>query len=61
LLLYLGDDDKDEEAFEVIKAYEGVAVLVAPEPRDTLADCRLESPVAARKWLTTLLRYLDRQ
>jgi trehalose 6-phosphate phosphatase len=54
LLVYLGDDDKDEEAFAVIKAREGVAVLVASQPRDTLADCRLESPAAARAWLAAL-------
>lgn len=51
LPLYLGDDDKDEEAFEVIKARGGIAVLVAAEPRDTVADCRLESPQEARRWL----------
>lgn len=54
LLVYLGDDDKDEEAFAVVKAQEGVAVLVAPEPRSTLADCRLESPADARAWLAAL-------
>jgi trehalose-phosphatase len=54
-LLYLGDDDKDEEAFSVIKAHGGVAVVVASEPRETKADCRLESPHAARRWLETLI------
>jgi trehalose 6-phosphate phosphatase len=54
-LLYLGDDDKDEEAFGIIKALAGIAVLVAPEPRDTQADCRLASPQAARRWLEALL------
>jgi len=54
LLVYLGDDDKDEEAFAVIKARGGLAVLVASDPRDTLADCRLESPAAARAWLAAL-------
>jgi trehalose 6-phosphate phosphatase len=54
LPLYLGDDDKDEEAFGVIKARGGIAVLVAQEPRDTKADCRLESPQAARHCLETL-------
>jgi trehalose-phosphatase len=59
LLLYLGDDDKDEEAFEVIKAHGGAAVLVAPQPRETVADCRLESPAAAREWLASLPAFLD--
>jgi trehalose 6-phosphate phosphatase len=54
LPLYLGDDDKDEEAFGVIKARGGIAILVAREPRNTKADCRLESPQAARHWLETL-------
>jgi trehalose-phosphatase len=55
LPLYLGDDDKDEEAFRVIKARGGVAVVVASEPRETEADMRLESPKAARRWLEILL------
>jgi trehalose-phosphatase len=54
LPLYLGDDDKDEEAFGVIKARGGMAILVAPEPRKTKAECRLESPQAVRHWLETL-------
>jgi trehalose 6-phosphate phosphatase len=54
LVLYLGDDDKDEEAFAVIKSRGGIAVLVAAEPRATEADWRLESPQAARCWLETL-------
>ena len=54
LPVYLGDDDKDEEAFGVIKARGGIAILIAPEPRKTRADCRLESPHAARHWLETL-------
>lgn len=53
--LYLGDDDKDEEAFGVIRAHGGVAVMVAAEPRKTEADLRLESPQAARRWLEMLL------
>ena len=53
LPVYLGDDDKDEEAFGVVKARGGIAILVASEPRDTDADGRLESPQAARLWLET--------
>jgi len=55
LPVYLGDDDKDEEAFGVIQARGGIAVVVAPQPRKTGADLRLESPQAARRWLETLL------
>jgi trehalose 6-phosphate phosphatase len=54
LPLYLGDDDKDEEAFGVIKGRGGIAVLVAAQARDTRADFRLESPQAARQWLGRL-------
>ncbi len=55
LPVYLGDDDKDEEAFGVIKARGGITVLVASEPRETEADFRLSTPQAARRWLETLL------
>lgn len=54
LPVYAGDDDKDEEAFEVIKARKGIAILVAREPRSTQADYRLESPQAVRHWLAEL-------
>jgi len=54
LPVYLGDDDKDEEAFGVIKDHGGIAILVGSEPRETQADGRLESPQAARRWLEAL-------
>lgn len=57
LPLYLGDDDKDEEAFGVIKAQGGIAVVVASEPRETRADLCLPSPLAARCWLEMLLTF----
>jgi trehalose 6-phosphate phosphatase len=53
--LYLGDDDKDEEAFGVIQERGGVALLVSEHPRDSKADGRLDSPQAARLWLRTRL------
>jgi trehalose-phosphatase len=52
---YLGDDDKDEEAFGVIKACAGIAILVSCQPRETRADGRLASPQAACRWLEALL------
>lgn len=58
LPLYLGDDDKDEQAFGVIQAHGGMAVLVAPAPRDTGADCRIASPQAARDLLSALPAHL---
>jgi len=53
--LYLGDDDKDEEAFGVVQARGGLAVVVAPQARQTQADLRLESPQETRLWLEALL------
>jgi len=52
--VYIGDDDKDEKAFAVIRRYDGLALLVARRPRATLACCRLPSPAAARAWLARL-------
>ncbi len=50
--LYIGDDDKDEEAFEAIHACGGVAVSVtARNPCPTSADYCLDSPEAVRQWL----------
>ena len=60
LPLYLGDDDKDEEAFDVIKARGGIAILVASDPRKTRADCRLASPWAVRHWLEMLPTLFDK-
>ena len=59
LPVYLGDDDKDEDAFEAIKAHHGVALLVAAILRTTRADAQLGSPQAARDWLTQLVERLS--
>ena len=40
---YLGDDQTDENAFRAIKG-RGLAILVRPEPRPTLADLWLRPP-----------------
>jgi len=55
LPVYLGDDDKDEEAFRVIKELGGIAVLVGAGRRGTVADFHVDSPQAARSWLEALL------
>jgi trehalose 6-phosphate phosphatase len=60
LLIYMGDDDRDEEVFKVVKGHGGIAVLVAAETRPTAADMRLESPRAARRWLEQLLDHQSR-
>jgi trehalose 6-phosphate phosphatase len=59
LPLYLGDDDKDEEAFGVVKVRGGIAILVASKPRETRADGRLETPQSVRRWLAELPSHLD--
>ena len=56
LPVFIGDDDKDEKAFSAVKALNGIAILVAVEPRPTQADYYLESPAAARTWLVDLLQ-----
>ncbi|MBN1657019.1 MAG: trehalose-phosphatase [Anaerolineae bacterium] len=58
-LIFVGDDDKDEEAFEVIQEHGGVAIVVAPDDRRTRADYRLPSPAATRDWLRALLARLQ--
>jgi trehalose 6-phosphate phosphatase len=54
LPVFLGDDDKDEEAFAVVQAREGVSIVVAETWRPTRANFRLQSPQAAREWLQEL-------
>jgi trehalose 6-phosphate phosphatase len=51
LLLYLGDDDKDEKAFAEIHAAGGLSVLVGPRIEDSRADFHLEGPAEVRKLL----------
>lgn len=49
--IYIGDDDKDEEAFQVINEKDGYSILVANEPRETQAKYRLGSPGEVHGWL----------
>lgn len=58
-LVYIGDDDKDEEAFEPIQKNGGIAIVVASPSRDSRADCRLESPSQVHRWLDSLPAYLN--
>lgn len=56
-LLYIGDDDKDEEAFPVIHANQGLAVKVLrPSQRSnpTSADFFFDSPAETLQWLEEL-------
>jgi trehalose 6-phosphate phosphatase len=54
LPVYVGDDDKDEEAFSVIHAHGGIAIKVCEPPCGTEADAHLPSPADVRRWLATL-------
>jgi trehalose-phosphatase len=61
-LLYIGDDDKDEEAFPVIHANQGVAIKVRqPSQRSqpTTADFFFESPAETLEWLEELAQRKD--
>ena len=55
LPVYIGDDDKDEEAFAVVNRYGGVSILVSEDARQSQADLRINSPEAVREWLKTLV------
>jgi trehalose-phosphatase len=54
LPVYIGDDDKDERAFEAIKRHQGVAIVVASEPRPSVAECRIRTISSVRSWLENL-------
>ena len=54
LLVFIGDDDKDEEAFAVIQSRGGIAVVVAAKSRPSLAQFRLDTPMDVRRWLQDL-------
>jgi len=53
--IYIGDDDKDEEAFQAINEHNGQSILVAKEPRETQAKYILESPAEVHHWLKGLI------
>jgi trehalose 6-phosphate phosphatase len=56
LPVYLGDDDKDEEGFEVVLAAGGYAIQVADKERPSQASTRLKNPTAVLNWLKTLVQ-----
>jgi trehalose 6-phosphate phosphatase len=55
-LLYIGDDDKDEKAFAAISEQDGIAIVVAAQPRPSRATYRLASPQAVRHFLTHFIQ-----
>jgi trehalose 6-phosphate phosphatase len=60
-LVYVGDDDKDEEAFQVIQDLGGIALRVSPSKVDSHADGFLENPDAVRAWLTEITSELYKE
>jgi trehalose 6-phosphate phosphatase len=56
LPLYLGDDDKDEVAFEAVQAQGGLAVAVGDRLLNSAADYHLPAPQATRDWLGQLIK-----
>ena len=55
LLVYLGDDDKDEEAFAVVRQRGGIPIVVGSRNFSTEALARLPSTESVRIWLQSLL------
>lgn len=54
-IIYIGDDDKDEEAFQVIHSWGGIAVRVGGSDVNTSAKYILEGPAQVRDWLKKLM------
>ncbi len=57
--VYIGDDDKDEWAFQAVNGHGGISIVVAKEPRQSEAQYRLKTPQEVRRWLAGLLTQLD--
>ena len=53
--IYFGDDDKDEEAFLVIRKHNGIPIVVGPRQPHTAALVRLPSHSDTRQWLEALI------
>jgi trehalose 6-phosphate phosphatase len=51
LLIYFGDDDKDEQAFGVIHARGGICIHVGTRAEASQADYLLRDPAQVRNWL----------
>ena len=59
-VIYMGDDDKDEEAFEVVQAQGGFAIRVCSNIINRrIEDAQLEDPRSARNWLWSLLEQFN--
>lgn len=58
-IIYLGDDDKDEEAFKVVLKQGGLPILVSEVDRPSLATKRLANPAEVRRWLEKIVVGLE--
>jgi trehalose 6-phosphate phosphatase len=57
LPVFIGDDDKDEEAFQVVRSVGGITIVVTPTPRSTSAQYCLENTREVRRWLAWILTH----
>ncbi|MBI3087299.1 MAG: trehalose-phosphatase [Candidatus Omnitrophica bacterium] len=60
LVLYVGDDRTDEDAFRTVNRLGGLTIAVGKPPRRTAARYRLKDPRDVRAWLETLRRLRTR-
>ena len=58
LPIFIGDDDKDERAFPVVRDHGGFAGCVCDSMRTTSANFYLSSPQETRNWLSELLELI---
>lgn len=49
--IFLGDDERDESAFEAVRALGGTGILIAKTPSLSNADYYLSDPKMVREWL----------
>ena len=55
-IIYIGDDDKDEEAFHTVQSRGGIAVRVADTAVFSSAQFLLAGPAQVRDWLKELVK-----
>lgn len=55
MVLYIGDDQKDEEALGFVQKKGGVGIRIAPSQAETQAQFLMQSPQELRNWLTRLV------
>ena len=59
MVIFIGDDDKDEDAFSVVKKSGGFAIRIVANFCKTQAQFCLKTPDAARNWLTELISFRE--